>query len=845
MRVDVDVRRPEAPSSTSEVAAVVALVAARRHADVPARVGAERRAVAASDGSRPRSEFTTSPRRSDSVARRSLVRGPASGTTRPTAPGGGSGNAGRASRPGMVSTHVGARAPAPRLREPSVSEHRARAQGARPGETATRTRSCAPQRTCSRSPRPSRLVLLAPPGGDSAAHLYRTMLVRDGVTVWDNLWYGGQYPLASYSLLYYLPAAVVGNVPLVILAVVASAALFAAVADARVGRGRALARPCVRAARGRAALHGDVQLRRRPRRRARVPAPAAAAAALARRRGARRSRSASARSRSRSSASCSSPSLRRGARAVARPPSSPAVWRPWPRPARAPRLFPSEGRYPFSPLSLAAALTVSALGAALAWRAERGRLIAPFFVLWAVVCTGRLPRPVAVRRQPDAAAGRRVPAGAARGGARALPTALARGRRRSRSPSSTTSAPTSRRCRSAPTTRRPRARRTGSRRWTTWRRRTRPITASRSCRRSGTGRRGGCRARGIALARGWYRQIDLAENPELYSDPLDAGAYRALARPARRALGAPSRRAARADGRRPRGRAAPLGAVGSAGGAPLGPLDGLRGARRDADPRRRARLTRFEHEAIAGTVGRGRHLLRVRWNRYWQRRDRRRLPRARARRADHPRGRTGGPLLPRDRARRGALRQGRLSRRRSGRVARDAPQARLPAPAGPPAGGRRGLRRRRGGDADAGQRGAGRDRRDGHRTDTGGETETGGGTTDTGGGETSGGGGGGDPAAGKEIFASAGCARATRSRTRARPARSARTSTRRSPTPSSCRPRHERRRRDAVVQGPAQRAADRRRRGLRLQRRRRLSSLPTFPRDVEAFACDFDRTLVA
>jgi mono/diheme cytochrome c family protein len=42
-------------------------------------------------------------------------------------------------------------------------------------------------------------------------------------------------------------------------------------------------------------------------------------------------------------------------------------------------------------------------------------------------------------------------------------------------------------------------------------------------------------------------------------------------------------------------------------------------------------------------------------------------------------------------------------------------------------------------------------------TDTGGETETGGGTTDTGGGETSGGGGGGDPAAGKEVFTSAGC----------------------------------------------------------------------------------------
>jgi cytochrome c553 len=42
-------------------------------------------------------------------------------------------------------------------------------------------------------------------------------------------------------------------------------------------------------------------------------------------------------------------------------------------------------------------------------------------------------------------------------------------------------------------------------------------------------------------------------------------------------------------------------------------------------------------------------------------------------------------------------------------------------------------------------------------TDTGGETETDSGTTDTGGGETSGGGGSGDPAAGKEVFVSAGC----------------------------------------------------------------------------------------
>lgn len=71
------------------------------------------------------------------------------------------------------------------------------------------------------------LAVFGPPAGDAAAHLYRTELVRDGVLVWDGLWYAGQYPLASYSLLFYLPAALVGAEALALLAVVASAALFA------------------------------------------------------------------------------------------------------------------------------------------------------------------------------------------------------------------------------------------------------------------------------------------------------------------------------------------------------------------------------------------------------------------------------------------------------------------------------------------------------------------------------------------------------------------------------------------------------------------------------------------
>ncbi|MEO8289511.1 MAG: hypothetical protein ABI649_00765 [Gaiellaceae bacterium] len=74
------------------------------------------------------------------------------------------------------------------------------------------------------------LAVFGPPGGDEPAHLYRTELVRHGVLVWDGFWFAGHYPLASYSLLYYFPAALVGNVPLTVAAVVAAAAIFASLA---------------------------------------------------------------------------------------------------------------------------------------------------------------------------------------------------------------------------------------------------------------------------------------------------------------------------------------------------------------------------------------------------------------------------------------------------------------------------------------------------------------------------------------------------------------------------------------------------------------------------------------
>jgi hypothetical protein len=77
---------------------------------------------------------------------------------------------------------------------------------------------------------------VGPAPGDAPVHLYRTFLVHNGSLIWDNFWYAGTYPLASYSLLYYLPAALVGNLPLVFAAAVASTVLFSSIALREWGR---------------------------------------------------------------------------------------------------------------------------------------------------------------------------------------------------------------------------------------------------------------------------------------------------------------------------------------------------------------------------------------------------------------------------------------------------------------------------------------------------------------------------------------------------------------------------------------------------------------------------------
>lgn len=71
------------------------------------------------------------------------------------------------------------------------------------------------------------VTTILPKPDDASAHLYRALLVARNAALWDNFWYGGDYPLASYSLLAYLPQRVIGPVTLAAVSVVASAGLYA------------------------------------------------------------------------------------------------------------------------------------------------------------------------------------------------------------------------------------------------------------------------------------------------------------------------------------------------------------------------------------------------------------------------------------------------------------------------------------------------------------------------------------------------------------------------------------------------------------------------------------------
>ncbi len=463
------------------------------------------------------------------------------------------------------------------------------------------------------------VAVLAPPGGDSAAHLYRTMLVRDGVHVWDNLWYGGQYPLASYSLLYYLPASVVGNVPLVVAATVASAALFAALVlrewgDAARWPARVFAvlaagplfTGTYTYALGVAAGLGALVLLQRGRTWLTVGCAALAlgfsplafaflcvalgAIVVARRRlGASGSRVAVALA------------VLAGLQLLAI------------------LVFPTEGRYPFNPLSLAAVLTVSALGALVASRSEQGRVLVAFFALWGLVnlVAFFVPSPfgdnltrlrgVVFALVLLSAAVARFRPGWLAGGALAFALFYNLAPDVSALPKRTADTKTAEAAFWAPALDFVRARSNGEHRvevvptfghWEAY-------WVPRA---------------GLALARGWYRQIDLAENPELYRRPLDAEEYvRWLRRLGVRFVLLPEARLG------PMGaeREAELLRSGRAGLVQVfrsrdWTIYELPDAPRILTGPAPARIDRLGHDVISGRVERpGTYTLRVRYTPYW------------------------------------------------------------------------------------------------------------------------------------------------------------------------------------------------------------------------------------
>jgi hypothetical protein len=367
------------------------------------------------------------------------------------------------------------------------------------------------------------LILLTPTGGDAAAHLYRTLLVREGVYVWDNLWFAGQYPLASYSVLYYLPAALVGNVPLVFCAVLASAALFASISirewgDAALWPARVFsvlaAGPLFTGtysyALGLAAMLAALRALQAGRAWLGIAFAALTlgfsplafiflclvllAVVVARRR-----------------VSVSMLAVGGGLAVLVAAQASSLL------------LFPTEGEYPFRSLELVTVLTVSGLGALLALRARGGNVLAALFALWgfASLVVFIVPEPIGenltrmrsfvfplmlltallARFRP------RVVAVAALSAALAynvVPYAKAFPERTSRPAGEAFWAPAlsflhnhsspDYRVEVVPT-------------YDHWEAYWLPRA-------------------GFALARGWYRQLDIAENRVLYKQPLSAPAYR-------------------------------------------------------------------------------------------------------------------------------------------------------------------------------------------------------------------------------------------------------------------------------------------------------------------------------
>src|SRR5918996_842041 len=184
-------------------------------------------------GPPPRSEFRTSPRTSEASASARLVSGPAPGFRRPTAPSSSASSRSASVKPGTTTTSnvVACAAPAMSARNARASA----AVRAMPGTLGVLGRGEALVAALLALAVALALLLLGPPPGDLPAHLYRTALVEDGVLVWDTFWYAGHYPLLTYSPVYYFLAALLGNDLVALVSVVAAAVLFAVLAEREWG----------------------------------------------------------------------------------------------------------------------------------------------------------------------------------------------------------------------------------------------------------------------------------------------------------------------------------------------------------------------------------------------------------------------------------------------------------------------------------------------------------------------------------------------------------------------------------------------------------------------------------
>ena len=81
------------------------------------------------------------------------------------------------------------------------------------------------------------LIWLGPPGVDLAAHSYqRTFLLQHGFAIWNNFWYAGRYSFVTYSFIYYPLAAVLGIKLLAVVSIGVAALAFALVVWQEWGR---------------------------------------------------------------------------------------------------------------------------------------------------------------------------------------------------------------------------------------------------------------------------------------------------------------------------------------------------------------------------------------------------------------------------------------------------------------------------------------------------------------------------------------------------------------------------------------------------------------------------------